>query len=695
MGMIKVIALLLGITFSLLLYCFAVHAQLPNACPSDFESRLRAGEPVRVSPGDSNRVRSEPTTASDLLGILPGEYVLLVIDGPACADGYVWWQIITPFSDGSLFGWTVEGQGDDHWLIPMDPDRQTCEWTNAMWDDVSLTYFWLAHQASNYGYDEAVILFSTCQIATNPEVSVSGYLNRGEAQFRLGNYSGALADMTYVIELGESQGAINALAYVDRARVYLAMGEYQVALDDVNRVLNSQDPNQEIAALVVRGETYHALGDYTAAEADFQTAIQDYEAQSMGSYPPLEARLALGALYADQNRYPEAIEQYYRAAYGLSKIHARTPADFAPLTLGLAEAYDGLGFLPQALGAYELYWVGIEELEAEPDARAVRRREELRAQEIESFTPALFPTDKSTLTEFSADTLQTVFSAEIPPVSWLCGLIWSPDGEILVANNQVFEPDSSPTMVRTLGSELPYRTVFLPDNRHLLAAYPESVKLWDVTSGQMIDEWEGRLLVSMAPNGERFATLDTDTDGVTVRDMQSGRVEYTVPFPAAINDIAFSPNGTVLAIVSGEWQDHTFWIVDADDGSLIHRLNAFNRIVNIDFSPDGSMLALVERDVISLWDVQSGTLLGLLGTNWQLTEEGDVAFRPDGAVFAATRGEQWVLYETQTGAALAYGLRLPANPTCLSFHPDGNQIAAILGGWMGQTVFIWEIEGIP
>src|SRR5690606_18512465 len=133
-------------------------------------------------------------------------------------------------SDGNfLFGWTVEGQGDDHWLIPMDPNTQTCEWTNAMWDDVSLTYFSLAHQASIYGYDEAVILFSTCQIATDPEVSVSGYLNRGEAQFRLGNYSGALADMTYVIEFGESQGAINALAYVDRARVYLAMEEYQAA----------------------------------------------------------------------------------------------------------------------------------------------------------------------------------------------------------------------------------------------------------------------------------------------------------------------------------------------------------------------------------------------------------------------------------------------------------------------------------
>src|SRR5690606_1688429 len=203
-------------------------------------------------------------------------------------------------------------------------------------------------------------------------------------------------------------------------------------------------------------------------------------------------------------------------------------------------------------------------------------REELRAQEIEPFTPTLFPVDINTLPEFSADTLQTVFSAEIPPVSWLCGLTWSPNGEIVVANNQVFEPNGSPTMVSTLGSELPYRTVFLPDNRHLLAAYPESVKLWDVTSGQMIDEWEGRLLVALAPDGERFATLDTDTDRVTVRNMQSGRVQYTVPFPAAINDIAFSPNGTVLAMVSGEWQDHTFWIVDADDGSVIHRLNAFN-----------------------------------------------------------------------------------------------------------------------
>jgi WD40 repeat protein len=77
---------------------------------------LVVGEFGRVSAGDANSVRSAPTTSGERIGAIPGGETFAVLDGPRCADGFVWWQV----EYQGLTGWTVDGADGEQWLFPVD-----------------------------------------------------------------------------------------------------------------------------------------------------------------------------------------------------------------------------------------------------------------------------------------------------------------------------------------------------------------------------------------------------------------------------------------------------------------------------------------------------------------------------------------------------------------------------------------------
>lgn len=91
-----------------------------NACDGAPASRLAVGMRAYVSyvPPLANRVRIEAGTHARILGhIQPGEEIT-ILEGPGCANGWVWWRIRS--LETSLTGWTSEGDRNDYWLIPME-----------------------------------------------------------------------------------------------------------------------------------------------------------------------------------------------------------------------------------------------------------------------------------------------------------------------------------------------------------------------------------------------------------------------------------------------------------------------------------------------------------------------------------------------------------------------------------------------
>ncbi len=80
-------------------------------CPPGYSGFLRPridigeGNARIASQTFANRLRTQPDIAAELIGeIPPGQVLEAVLDGPACQDSFVWWQVRV---DG-LIGWTVE-----------------------------------------------------------------------------------------------------------------------------------------------------------------------------------------------------------------------------------------------------------------------------------------------------------------------------------------------------------------------------------------------------------------------------------------------------------------------------------------------------------------------------------------------------------------------------------------------------------
>jgi len=85
-------------------------------CPGAMETRLAVGAQAQVNPGGlPNNVRANASLSAERIGQLSPGASFVIVGGPGCGDGLVWWQIET----GDVTGWTAEGQNGVYWLDPI------------------------------------------------------------------------------------------------------------------------------------------------------------------------------------------------------------------------------------------------------------------------------------------------------------------------------------------------------------------------------------------------------------------------------------------------------------------------------------------------------------------------------------------------------------------------------------------------
>jgi hypothetical protein len=89
-----------------------------SSCTGTLPSRLTVGLVARVTPGDPNNVRDQPSRSGRVVGQIPGNGVFAVLEGPTCADGFAWYRVDY---QGEVIGWTVEGTSTTYFTEPIVP----------------------------------------------------------------------------------------------------------------------------------------------------------------------------------------------------------------------------------------------------------------------------------------------------------------------------------------------------------------------------------------------------------------------------------------------------------------------------------------------------------------------------------------------------------------------------------------------
>lgn len=132
-------------------------------------------------------------------------------------------------------------------------------------------------------------------------------------------------------------------------------------------------------------------------------------------------------------------------------------------------------------------------------------------------------------------------------------------------------------------------------------------------------------------DGSRIASASGNE--VILWTTRSGQPSPTIRHETRVNDMAFSPDGSVLATATDEG---TVWLWDSASGANKSTLKGHtDSVFKVAFSPDGKLLASAGKDAVLVWNAETGDLLSKLPSGWAWT----VSFSPGGRYLLTAGGD--------------------------------------------------------
>jgi WD40 repeat protein len=229
----------------------------------------------------------------------------------------------------------------------------------------------------------------------------------------------------------------------------------------------------------------------------------------------------------------------------------------------------------------------------------------------------------------------------------------------------------------------------------------DPMQIWDMAAGEPLLTFDyAPYALAFSPTADVLAYVDMRD--LVLLDMPDGsEILRRGAVQVLVTDLIFDPYGTMLALVENQGLV-TLW--DVETGEPIAALEHFSAVTGAAFAPDAETLVTVHcREAgdsyqgacrhlkITFWDTQTwerGQVIDLTEPGLILNARARLALSPDGTLLALSEGDLLRLFDVKTGQQLSIYASFPA--WTLAFTPDQRYV---VGAGTYALVEVWGLPG--